>query len=504
MIAGDIEGDTVLSAIGTLLTDPLYQDDHDLVVNTDAMFGGSERTGGAGFLFRRGGDVNHFSYFQNAESAEGLARTLSRSGSEADGFEPFSVRATDSGPPPYEKRDVADTLPVVFVLPGIMGSHLAIDENRIWLDPLGIAAGKFHLLSYGTPNLVKPEAPLWMFYGDLVKHLAKTHRVEPFPFDWRLSVFEEADRLADAIAKALDDTEKSRQPVSIVAHSMGGLVARAMIAAHPEVWERMKERSEARLIMLGTPNGGSHAVTQMLTGRDSLIRKLSLLDTTRGPRDLIGIVAQFPGLLEMLPTGGSFDFFDPAAWQTFAAADPENATWLPPTADALAAARARQQQLDNSPIDPERMLYIAGCAPATPVDLTIEGEGTDTRLVFHATSRGDGRVPWETGIPQGIKTWYLQASHGDLPSAEEGFDAITDLLRRGSHRPSADHSARDPRHDRAIRAAGRADAPLPRLHRPGADRSGCGAHETEAPHRSARSRSAFATGAWPSPAIRSW
>lgn len=428
VIAGDIEGDNVMSAIGTLLTDPLYQDDNDLVVNTDAMFGGSERSGGAAFLFRRGPDVNHFSYFENADSAEGLARTLSRSGSDADGFETFSVRESDSGTPPYEKRDVADGLPVVFVLPGIMGSHLAINENRIWLDPFDIARGKLDLLSYGTPNLVKPEAPLWIFYGDLVKYLAKSHRVEPFPFDWRLSVFDEADRLADAITKVLDATEKSKQPVNIVAHSMGGLVALAMIEAHPDVWDRMK----GRLIMLGTPTNGSHAVTQVLTGRDSLIRKLALLDTTREQKDLIGIVAQFPGLLEMLPASSSFNFFDDAAWQNLVDADPVKETWQRPTAAALAAARANRERLDRSPLDPQRMFYIAGCAPATPVDLTIEGDGEKRRLVFHATPKGDGRVPWETGIPKGVKTWYLQAAHGDLPSTEEGFDAITDLLRQGT------------------------------------------------------------------------
>ncbi len=433
VIAGDIEGDNVLSAIGTLLTDPLYQDDHDLVVNTDAMFGGSERSGGAAFIFRRGADVNHFSYFANQDSAEGLARTLSRGATESDGFEPFSVRSTDSGTPPYEKRDVADTLPVVFVLPGIMGSHLAIGDNRIWLNPLDIAAGKLNLLSYGTPNLVTAQEPLWLFYGDLVKHLATTHRVEPFPFDWRLSLFDEADRLAVAITKALDDTEKNKLPVSIVAHSMGGLVARAMIVDHPEVWERMKERPESKLIMLGTPNGGSHAVTQVLTGRDSLIRKLALLDATRDQRQLIAIVAQFPGLLEMLPTTtGGLDLFDAATWQTIAAADPEHGTWQPPTAAALAAAKAVGARVAQSPIDPQRMFYIAGCAPATPADLTIEGEGADQRLVFHGTAQGDGRVPWDTGIPDGLKTWYLPAAHGDLPACEEGFEAISDILRRGS------------------------------------------------------------------------
>ncbi len=432
VISGDIEGESVVSALGTLLTDPLYQDDHDLVVNTDAMFGGAERLGGAGFIFRRGGDVNHFSYFDNVDSAEGLARALTRSGTEQDGFEAFSVRDNDSGTPPYEQRGAADKLPVVFVLPGIMGSHLAINDNRIWLDPLDIAQGKLQLLSYGTPNLVTAETPLWSFYGDLVKHLSGTHRVEPFPYDWRLSVFEEGKRLAAAVAKALDETEASGQPVSIVAHSMGGLVARAMIAEHPGLWQQFKARSDSRLIMLGTPSGGCHAVARILTGRDSLIRRLALLDTTRGMKELIGIVAQFPGLLEMLPATGSLDLFDAATWQSLAAADQESGSWQPPAAQALATAKSRQQLLANSPLDPERMFYIAGCAPATPLDLTIDGAGTERRLVFHATPRGDGRVPWESGIPAGIRTWYLPVEHGDLPAAEEGFDAISDLLRHGT------------------------------------------------------------------------
>lgn len=432
VISGDIEGESVVSALGTLLTDPLYQDDHDLVVNTDSMFGGAERSGGAGFIFRRGGDVNHFSYFENADSAEGLARALTGSVTEQDGFDPFSIRDSDSGIPPYEQRGSSAGLPVVFILPGIMGSHLAVNEDRIWLNPRNIAQGKLQLLRYGSPNLVTAQAPLWSCYGDLIKQLSGAYRVVPFPYDWRLSVFEEAERLAAEIGIALDETEADGQPVSIVAHSTGGLVARAMIINHPELWERIKSRGDSRLIMLGTPNGGFHAVTRILTGRDSLMRRLALLDTTRSLKELIGIVAQFPGLLELLPANGSLDLFEAATWRTLAAADPENGNWAPPAAEALAAAKSRQKILFSSPLDPERMFFIAGSAQATPLDLTIAGDEAGQRLVFHATARGDGRVPWESGMPSAIRTWYLQAAHGDLPASAEGFDAISDLLRHGT------------------------------------------------------------------------
>jgi hypothetical protein len=72
VIAGDIEGGTLASTLETLLTDPLYLADNDLVVNTDAMFGGAERTGGAAFSFHQGPNVSHFHYFKNEDSSDRL------------------------------------------------------------------------------------------------------------------------------------------------------------------------------------------------------------------------------------------------------------------------------------------------------------------------------------------------------------------------------------------------------------------------------------------------
>ena len=47
VVAGDIEGANLGAALSTLVTDPLYLGDHDLVVDTAAMFGGAERQPGA-------------------------------------------------------------------------------------------------------------------------------------------------------------------------------------------------------------------------------------------------------------------------------------------------------------------------------------------------------------------------------------------------------------------------------------------------------------------------
>ena len=131
----------------------------------------------------------------------------------------------------------------------------------------------------------------------------------------------------------------------IVAHSMGGLVVRAMIAARPDLWDRMCERDGARLVMLGTPNRGSHDIVEALLGTAATVQQLALLDLTHDTTEIVDIVARFPGVLELLPNDG--DFFDTARWsgwsRTSAPARPSPARTL------LAAARqdARQRAPDT-------------------------------------------------------------------------------------------------------------------------------------------------------------
>ena len=428
VIAGDIEGGTLASTLETLLTDPLYLADNDLVVNTDAMFGGAERTGGAAFSFHQGPNVSHFHYFKNEDSSNRLLKALTRAEGEADGFTPFNVHASDDEEPPY-RRGAPGERPMVYLLPDMMGSHLAVGDDRVWLDPAGLAFGGIARLAMDAPG-VRPQEPIWMVYGNLVKHLSSIFQVATFPYDWRRSLAEEAERLAEDLSHVLDTLERSNLPVSIVAHSMGGLLARAMIASRPDVWQRMGKNPGSRLIMLGVPNNGSYAIPRILTGRDSLIKKLALLDLKHDVNGLLQVISTYPGFLELLPE----KLFDPDLWAKLADADPVRDDWHKPADEALSEAHKVRKLIEaGRPPDLDRMLYVAGCAPATPVDLSIEedhdGQG---RLVFHATPCGDGRVPWETGKLPGVRTWYMRAHHGDLASYQDGFDAILELLQKGT------------------------------------------------------------------------
>ena len=57
---------------------------------------------------------------------------------------------------------------------------------------------------------------------------------------------EEARRLAEAVTAALDARNASGQPVRLMAHSMGGVLARTMQLERPQVWARLMQRPGAR------------------------------------------------------------------------------------------------------------------------------------------------------------------------------------------------------------------------------------------------------------------
>jgi pimeloyl-ACP methyl ester carboxylesterase len=148
VIAGDIEGDAVVSWLKTLLADAFFWTDNDLVVQTRSMYGGAPRAAGATFVFDQGGRVSHFNYFRNERTAEAVVNALlhdtpqgfrvigplSWAGESPTGFRD-AVRGAGAGMQAGDK-------PAVFVLPGILGSNLKVDGKRVWLScALSTASG---------------------------------------------------------------------------------------------------------------------------------------------------------------------------------------------------------------------------------------------------------------------------------------------------------------------------------------------------------------------------
>lgn len=450
IVGGDLEGTALLSRLKELATNFFYREDHDLVVNTPAMFGGVPRTKLQRYWIDQGGTVDHFHYFRNASTAERIISILpaSRDG----GFHELMVDSGKLTEDDYQHRGIQGPAPVAIVIPGIMGSVLKVAGARVWMDFLQLAAGGMKRLSMGYA--VEPGGPLDDPYKELIDFLRQTHRVVPFGYDWRDSVSQSAKRLRAVIEQELPQASQNSQPISVVAHSMGGLVFRAMMAT-PEgkqTWEKACNHPRSRLVMLGTPNGGSYAIAAMLLGRDPLVTRLALLDLPTGYAELLSIISSFPGVLELLPRAApdALDLFEEVAWSDihyndvpqrglFGKSAPSDKSsgvhWTTPKRMALSAAKAVRDALDRVKLDPERCVYVAGKADLTPSGMFITPNAKEgQRVVIRATPRGDGRVPWSSGIPPELegKVWYMDAVHGDMCKMFRFFPAILDLLTTGT------------------------------------------------------------------------
>ncbi|MCW5620743.1 MAG: CHAT domain-containing protein [Burkholderiales bacterium] len=429
VIAGDIEGGNWLKRLGVFITDRFIYEGHDndLVVNTDSMFYGARREA-VWYVFDQGSRVTHFNYFRN-EGTRGavvgwvLARDLNVT---PEGFVLLDRPVSDVVPTlrAIQRRSGA-AQPVVFVLPGIMGSKLERRGNVIWLDYVDLAIGGLGRIRDVDDREVIPVGLIENFYGDLCRYLSDTHEVIPFAYDWRNSVRAAATRLASEVDKTLKRTD---QPVRFVAHSMGGLVMRALIAQRPDLWAQVCARDGGRLVMLGTPNRGSHAMAGTLLGVDRTVRMLALLDQFHSTQNVLDIVARFHGALELLPQIGADerDWFLPSLWGELRKIN-RNLGAIPTTAFLDAAKDA----LAGLPVDipnADRVVYVAGSAPSTACGVDTDQRG---RLRMITTDQGDGRVTYECGKLPGVAMWYAPAVHGDLASHTPAFPAIQQLLTDG-------------------------------------------------------------------------
>ena len=468
VVAGDMEGDSIGSWVKTLLSDAFYWTDNDLVVQTRSMYGGAPRaataTGaGASFLLDRGAKVSHFNYFANERTVKAIAGALLEAApADFATIGPLSWAGQDASGTRAAKavarsRGGADTTPAerpaVFVLPGILGSNLKLDGKRIWLGFRFINGLKKLAWDPASAMRVEPDGPIGSVYDDLIERLADSHEVIPFAFDWRRPIEDEARRLAAAVDVALAVRNQSQQPVRLLAHSMGGLVARTMRLEHPETWQRLMARDGARLLMLGTPNGGSWAPMQTLSGDETFGNALVAFGALFDNGGARKMMAGMPGFIQLQAS-----LLDPAlgldkaaTWQKLAdddmAALRERSIWhdegaqrtiyewgAPPQEVLDQAVNLRRRldgQLENLAADAQKMLLVVGHAAFTPAGITQTADGLE---YLDAADAGDGRVTLASAQLPGVRTWQVDAEHGKLPDQASAFAAYIELLSTGQTR----------------------------------------------------------------------
>jgi pimeloyl-ACP methyl ester carboxylesterase len=349
----------------------------------------------------------------------------------------------------------------VVVLPGIMGSELveADSGNVLWgltdptwyvkawttgssLKSLAVTederSGRVGRIRATRTLRVPAFAPLLRGiepYTTLLKKV-KESVVDPaamreFPYDWRLAIDHNAAKLATVAEQHLEEWRRhpkgSRDAkLVLVAHSMGGLVARYFTSM------RGGAQDVRAIVTLGTPfYGAVKAVVMLSTGRGAPI--------PMPRRRLRRLARTMPGLHDLLPTYRCVD--EGTAARCLEAAD--------------IAALGGDRELAQQAFDRRTKLHadtsgvlkvLVGIQQPTMQSVTIadgvaeplfhtcedDGRGGLRRVDY----RGDSTVYSEAAAPQGMEPTYLPQSHSALAKSEEAIANTCAVMTRKRLGPS--------------------------------------------------------------------
>jgi pimeloyl-ACP methyl ester carboxylesterase len=354
---------------------------------------------------------------------------------------------------------------LVVVLPGILGSTLARDDQEAWAPSAGVVWQAIRSFGASIQSLTLPadlgdDHPgdgveplalmpdlhilpgLWsanIGYSRLLDWLtqrftlvppdpkdpAKPANLLPFAYDWRLSNRYNARRLRAVVEPALERwralAEANREARLIfICHSMGGLVAR---------WYVEREGGAAltrKLITIGTPHRGAvAALQQLVNGVEKSVGPLRL--------DLTRFVRSLPSVHQLLPQY--------ACLQTGAGLAPISAVALPGVNPALMAdAVAFHAALDAAPegnaaaASAYALHPIVGTRQPTPTTARLVGERIETsEQIEGAREGGDGTVPRLSAAPKALnpddpRLRYAPDQHLGLHSHQAVLDELEGVL----------------------------------------------------------------------------
>jgi pimeloyl-ACP methyl ester carboxylesterase len=375
-----------------------------------------------------------------------------------------------------------DLTPVV-VVPGIMGSALCRpDGTRVWLN-LRNAIGHFDLslpltlplcdskddlvpsdLLVGTDARV-PRMFGFTEYFDLLEileaagfRLAGTATDDDpayhiFTYDWRRDLVEAARRLHDMLERLADERGDPDGRFNLVAHSMGGLVARYYLRygtrepseGQPVTWAGA--RRVRNLVVIATPSGGAiHSLEALLYGS-----RVGLSYTTLAAP----VLARMPSVYQLLPPRGvaslvdhelsplAADLHDVETWRRFGWGpyapgtvrrlagfnEEEGEAYAPFLSAVLERAAAFHRALDRAPEAPcpTRVIVVGGdCLPTLARAVVPEKVGLPPR--FEPRNRkeaeamlqaGDGRVTRASLLSSHAESAADDAEQCGIPEAAQ-------------------------------------------------------------------------------------
>lgn len=303
---------------------------------------------------------------------------------------------------------------VVVLVPGIMGTELYVPkangEEKIWPPtPIETQFGykrckELQRSDVRTGGIIR-NVLCFDFYGPLYSLLADlgfeegsaSKRLIDFPYDWRIDLFDTAERLSAVLDEAV---QAGASKISLVAHSMGGLICRLVLEQARYRDQPWYDRVD-QLIAIATPHLGAPLALGRVLGRDSAMG-ISGEDF----RELSNNEA-FPSAYQLLPAPGEQACWDQndIALHSLDIYDADDGARLGMNMRLIDRARALHEVLGGDNVPPaKRYFYFGAVGHRTATRVNVFAGGSEpvdhshTELTL-TVDAGDGTVPLYSALP---------------------------------------------------------------------------------------------------------
>ena len=321
VLSGNCTLHVELKALLVILTKLYFRRKNDMVVDTWSMYFGTPRKKDIWFFLDDSKGADHIHYFRSKDSQEAITRALRAESDVIPGFKTLQeadlADANRNAALPFitpelklPAEKITGNKPIAIIMPGIMGSNLYVNEDKVWIDFWSFVKGDLSKLGIDAATVAAPSL-MGSGYRKLAIHLSKQYEVVAFGYDWRKPL-EEAVKIFDDTIKLL---LTKQQPIHVIAHSMGGVLFRQFMIDGTQ-WNTLNTSTGFRAVFLGAPLGGSYLIPEALCGRGGNISKLSIIDLKHNKKDLLKIFSQYPGMYNLLPLNNTpHDFSKQNTWQ---------------------------------------------------------------------------------------------------------------------------------------------------------------------------------------------
>lgn len=305
----------------------------------------------------------------------------------------------------------------IIIIPGIMGSELQLNQYKIW--PPNIAAYwkgmnvVVEKLGETDNDQIQSVKALDRYYKELISYAKKLgDDIEVFHYDWRLNNFNHIDKLKQIINLNADE-------VIIIAHSMGGIIAKLFLTSNVDSEIICKV---SRLITLGTPwNGAAEAYTYIKYGAG--------IKFVRGI--FKSIIPYYESIYQLLPN----KFYLERNQASFGYGYLNNENWENIYNDYyIPILKAHNLEFNNV----LEKFYDAMSLelPKTVIHNEIIGYGIPTLSSIHYEGlkvkgkygNGDGTVPLHSSMSNTSHKHFIKCMHSKLPSNRKVLEVLKSII----------------------------------------------------------------------------